>query len=160
MSHLSRTVLHVAGWSPWQELRGRPHLEFALVDLPDATGGAVYWPEGAWAAVLIDRRLPRVMRKAALAHELIHDERGGAAGWAGQPATWDDVVARDEVTVDGEVARRLVPSDELRAFIERNVGAELGVTVWEVAKEFDVPDVVAERALRELTKNPAGWDAA
>lgn len=152
----------MTGWSPWHELRQRQHLSFALVDLPDATGGAVYWPQGAWAAVLIDRRLPRVLRKAALAHELIHDERaGGCAADVVMPDTWTDIRRRDESSVDREVARRLVPPTELVEFIERRLGPEqLGVTVWEVAEEFDVPDYVAESALRALRLNPGGWEAA
>lgn len=95
-----------------------------------------------------------------LAHELVHDERGGGCDAPGMPTTWDAVVARDEHVVEREVARWLIPFEELLAFIDRRCGAELGVTVWEVAEEFDVPDYVAERALRDLANNPEGWQAA
>lgn len=143
------------GWSPWRALRERSHLEFSLADLPDALGGAYYEPQAeGWAAVLIDRRLSRVQRKAALAHELVHDERGGGCSGDGMPDSWNAVVARDELTVDREVARRLVPLDDLREFAE--AGAPDGVAVWEVAEHFDVPDHVAERALR-LLAGPDGW---
>ncbi len=156
MSHPSPTV-HGVGerWNPWRALRARGHLEFALVSLPDATGGGYYEPQSeGWAAVLIDDRLTRVDRRAVLAHELVHDERGGGCTAQGMPASWDAVVSRDEEAVDSEVARRLVPADELRAFAEQNEPD--GVAVWQVAAEFDVPDHVAERACRLLAA-PDGW---
>lgn len=145
----------------WSELASRAHIVFRLDPrLPDAAGGAAYWPRGDRAALIVDKRLGQRERKAAVAHELVHDERGGACQGDGMPAIWGAVVAREEHHVEREVARWLVPLDELVAFIERHTSAEeLGVTVWEVAEAFDVPDYVAERALRELgRRNPEGWE--
>jgi hypothetical protein len=139
--------------NPWAELRRREHIVFALEPLPHSTGGAIYarWPDGE-ALVVIDPALGRRERRAALAHELIHDERGGGADSAGIPASWRAVVARDEHQVDDEVARRLVPLDQLRAFVDRCLDFAVGVDVVEVAEAFDVPESVAERALQLLTR--------
>jgi hypothetical protein len=54
---------------------------------------------------------------------------------------------REEAIVRREVARRLVPEDELRAFVSRliTVGP---VTVDEIAEEFDVDHEVATEAAR------------
>lgn len=148
--------------SVWGELASRAHIVFRLDPrLPEATGGAAYWPRGGRAALIVDKKLGQRERKAAVAHELVHDERGGACCADGMPATWDDVVVREERHVEREVAHWLVPADQLVAFIERRASAELeGVTVWEVADAFDVPDYVAERALRELgRRNPDGWES-
>ncbi len=112
-----------------------------------AAGGGLYWPQEGWAAILVDRALPRRLRKAALAHELIHDERRGGAVATGMPPMWRAVVAREERQVDDEVARRLVPADELRYLIECLTAMGLPVETWDVARQFDVPDVVAQRAL-------------
>lgn len=77
------------------------------------------------------------------------------------PSSWDAVVARRETQIDRVVADRLVPRDELITFIEQRMTVECdGVTIHEVADEFEVPDQVAERALRHLADNPVGWELA
>jgi hypothetical protein len=139
-------------WNPWRELRRRTHIVFRLAVLPDSAGGAVYWPRAGRAAIIIDPRLSRVDRNAALAHELVHDERGGGADHPGMPPSWAAVVARDEAAVDQEVARRLVPADELVKFCEVMVLLDLGVTAHEVAEHFEVPPAVAAAALRDLAR--------
>lgn len=142
----------VEGWNPWRELRRREHIEFGLCPLPATTGGAIYWPRGSWAAIVIDPALSREERSAALTHELIHDERGGGVHWPGAPASWRPRAAIDERQVDDEVARRLVPAGALLRFARTTV--EMGVTVdaSTVAEEFEVPEPVAERALVLLEK--------
>ena len=137
-------------WNPWRALRSRTHIVFRLAVLPDAAQGAVYWPRGGRAAIIIDPRLPRAERNAALAHELVHDERGGGADHPGMPASWAPVVARDEAAVDQEVARRLVPPAELVRFCEVMALLDIGVTAHEVAEHFDVPPAVAGAALLQL----------
>lgn len=133
-------------WQPWRALRERGHLVFRLAPLPQGVE-AIYWPRGARAAVIVDAALPRRVRKAALAHELVHDERGGGCDLMGAPPGWSAVVAREELIVEAEVARRLVPAAPLARFCARMVELGYGVTAEEVAEEFDVPDVVAARAL-------------
>ena len=58
------------------------------------------------------------------------------------PASWAPVVVRDEAAVDDEVARRLVPLDELMKFCEVAVLLGLGVTAFDVAENVDVPESV------------------
>lgn len=120
------------GWDVWRALRDREHVVFARADLPDVLGGAVLWPRGQQAALLVDRSLSRLERLVACAHELTHDDLPGAT----------------EAQVDDEVARRLVPLDELHAMQEIAVLNDLPMEVWQVAEKFDVPDHVAERAMR------------
>lgn len=93
-----------------------------------------------------------------LAHELVHDERGGGCVEAGMPPSWADVVTRDELIVRREVADWLVPRHDLVVFIDRRVvDSAPGVTAWEVSEEFDVPEEVAMLALRLLAQTPSGW---
>ena len=160
MSQGLATFRPVEEWeNPWRELRRREHLVFRLdrhlsEPLPDGVRG-VYWPRQHRSAVIISSRLDQRERRAALAHELVHDERGGGVEFLGQHDMWDAVVAREEHIVEREVARHLVPRHKLIAFIEQRMTVEpAGVTIHEVADEFEVPDHVAERALRQLAANP------
>lgn len=133
-------------WNPWRELRYRRHIAFSLTDLPATTGGAVYvaWPNGD-AVVLIDHRLDRTHRNAALAHELVHDE-WGIDDHGNDSHLWSPVRTRDEQRVDREVARRLVPLDDLEQVVSLAEADGVALEAWEVAEEFDVPIAVAERA--------------
>lgn len=123
----------VERWNPWRALRASPELEFALVHLPAKAGGALYMPQpDGWAAILVDVSAGRVERNALLAHELCHHELGGGK----------------EAVVHRRVAERLVPVDELRAFIRAQLSPEReGVTLLEIAEEFDVTEAVARRAV-------------
>lgn len=141
----------VTAENPWRELRRRQHLVFRLAELP-AGLRAVYWPRGNRAAIIIDRSLSRVERRAALVHELVHDERGGGAARTGMPACWSAVVARDETIVENEVAHRLVPPAELSDFCRRVTDLGETVEVVQVAAHFEVPVAVAERALRRIAR--------
>lgn len=138
--------------NPWAELRRRPHLVFGRAPLP-ADVDAVYWPRGDQAAVILDIELGRVERKAALAHELVHDERGGGVCLEGMPEMYATIARREELRVGRIAARHLVPVDELRAFIAARVSPELeGVTLLEIAEEFDVTEAVARRAVELLAR--------
>ena len=97
--------------------------------------------------VELDDRLDRIERNAVLAHELVHEERGGSIDFVGSAPSWAAVVAREELWVDREVARRLVPADELASFIARRGSIDEATTVADVAAEFDVPKWVAALAL-------------
>lgn len=56
---------------------------------------------------------------------------------------------REEAAVREEVARRLVPLDQLARFASER--SEVGpVMAWDVADEFDVPEHVAWEAVRLL----------
>src|SRR3954453_10260337 len=94
-------------WNPWRELRTRRHIVFARRALPDGLRG-VYGRRGDRVAIVVDIELDPDERNAVLAHELVHDERGGGIDAAYMPPGWDAVVAREEDLVEREVARRLV----------------------------------------------------
>lgn len=142
----------MAGWNPWRALRAREHITLDFETLPASTGGAFIatWPDGD-VNIVLDPQLDRRERAAALAHELVHEERGGGCTSVGMPPGWAAVVRRDERQVEAEVARRLVPGDELRAFVDRMTLSELGgATARDIAEHFDVPEEVAVLATREL----------
>lgn len=137
--------------NPWRVLRSRHHIVFDIAPLPAVTGGAVYgrWQDGI-AGIVIDPSLPRRQRRAALAHELIHDERGPIIDHPGMPPGWRAVVLREERAVDREVIEWLIPRAELEKFVAARCTLEEGGTAADVAEEFDVPDELAERALKLL----------
>jgi hypothetical protein len=137
-------------WNPWRSLRQAEHLFLITADLPASSGGGVYVPNGDAAAVVLDRGLLQVERRCVLAHELVHDERGGGCDLPGMPDTWRPVVVREERWVDDEVARRLVPQRELLEFCVARAEVQGSLTSAEVAAEFDVTEQVAERALLML----------
>lgn len=143
--------------NPYDELDEREHIVFRRASLPDGVLG-VYWPRGDRAAVIVDADLDPAAQRATVAHELVHDERGGGVEFLGQPASWDSVVSKEEQIVEREVACWLLPRRQLVEFITRQLGVEVGVTVDEVAEHFEVPHDVAERALRLLADHPEGWD--
>ncbi len=109
---------------------------------------ALYVRRGDTQAILVGRHLDPVERLAALAHELVHLERGGVTDCLDE--------AKEERAVDRIVAGRLVPENELEALIEVLVEMEGGVTAEMVAEEFEVPTAVARRAMAELVHRRAG----
>ena len=140
----------MSGWRVWRELRERTHLELRFAALPDADGQLID-VDGRRRIVVLDHRLGRRERRAVLAHELVHDERG---------LLFDDdtpagIVRKEEAIVDAITAARLVPLDDLQSFITARDDAE-GITVRDVAEEFDVPDDVAARAIRLLHQRTIG----
>lgn len=118
--------------------------------MPAGTGGAAVVRTGGQAVVFLDPRLPAEERRAALAHELVHDERGGGAWHPDAPPGWDPVVAAEEARVDREVARRLLPLTELLEAAEAADDFGHQVTAAELAGEYEVPLRLAEQAMRLL----------
>ena len=133
-----------ARWHPWRALRGRPHIEYRLDPAGEHGGGALHGRLGDRSAIVISPSLSRVERNAALAHELVHDERGVSG-----PHATAATMQTEERQVRQETARRLVPLDELLAFVEARVTVE-PVTVAMAAEEFEVPPAVAAEALHQL----------
>lgn len=153
LSHPPRSVPAVGlGWNPWRSLREQPDLEFALGPLSDRFGGAVYSPVPAegWAAIVIDNRLSRTERADALAHELVHHERGGTCPTHNMPDGWAVVARREERRVQRIVAERRVPLDMLAELVNALEFMELPVEAWSVAQQFDVTEAVATTALQLL----------
>ena len=125
---------------------GTPGGHSASSSTPDSAtwNSRTAW-RGCWSypdhpVILLDDGLTQVERNAALAHELVHLERGWPcrAPWA------------EEERVHDEVARRLVPLDQLHRWVVERERSDLNVEVWEVADVWWVPDVVASCALRLL----------
>lgn len=144
-----------APWDPWEALRSRPHVELRYAPEAALTGGAMLVTTRDRAIVVLDPALGRRARRCALAHELIHEERGGGCDGYGLPVAWDDVVARDEAAVNREVAARLVPSPALRRLAHQRADVGDPLAAWEVADAFDVDDAVARLALSLLDQAPA-----
>lgn len=137
-------------WSPWRALKHMPNVTMALAELPNETGGAVLAKKGSAVVILLDRRLTQAERKAALAHELLHLERGSTSHCRNIRGALSVEVVREENRIQREVALRLVPLDVLGPAVDRLADLGHGVTALEVAEEFDVPPVVASQALSEL----------
>lgn len=138
------------GWNPWKALRERPHIGFLRAALPEGVEG-LWANRGQRSAILLDSELGRRERSAVLAHELVHDERGGGCGCSPMGAEgWKYVCNREERTVDRIVAERMLDGGEVLAFCSQR--AELGesTTAEDVAEHFDVATWVALERLRRL----------
>ncbi|MBW3663523.1 MAG: hypothetical protein KY469_10525 [Actinobacteria bacterium] len=144
-------------WNPWRSLRERPHLLLLIRNLPASVGGGMYLPDEHGAAIVLDRALTQQQRRDVLAHELVHDERGGGAHHPAMPDTWASRVAIDEAQVDREAASRLVPVEALAGFCDRMADLGEGVGPDEVMDEFDVTRRIAEAALDNLTRHERGF---
>lgn len=142
-------------WRPWRDLASRPDIDFALVDLPPGAPKAIHATDGQVHVVLIDRALSPAERLAALAHELVHHERGGSGYHPAMPEPLRAGVAREERRVDQIVATRLVPVDELAEVVARCCDVCGGVTAADVAEEFGVSEAVAALALERWTRGAA-----
>ena len=138
-------------WNPWQALWDRPHIVFRFDPIARLAGGAIYARRGTRAAIVLDPILSAPERTAWLAHELVHDERGGGCDWPGMPSQWSAVVAREEAQVERIVATRLVPPAELADFVTAQLAAGEAVTVDIVAERFEVAPSVAEAAIQHHT---------
>lgn len=110
-------------YSPWLHLRSRPDITLEIAALEDADG---WWDAGA-LTITIDRTLSRAGRRCALAHELVHAERGD------EPCCTPELEARQEAVVEREAARRLIEIDELAA-----IAIAYSPDPWRVAEELDV----------------------
>lgn len=129
----------MAALNPWRELRAHPEVTLEWRFLPDDLDG-LYCPNGdGTATIIIDANLGRTERNVTLCHELVH-HRFGITG----------VERLDERGVEDEVARLLVPVDELAQLVASICDDGTPVMAWEVAEAFDVTDEVAERACRLL----------
>ena len=127
---------------PWRILRGKPHLTLAIEDLGD---------EGPHARIVgctitLTRGLSQVERRCAVMHELIHDERGIPTG--PDPG--------EELAVEREVARRLIPLEQLIWV------AKLNLPLVDAAEELWVRPDLVELRVRSITHpaEVARWRAA
>lgn len=143
-------------WNPWRALRNRDHIHLHRHPSARLAGGGYLASNGRRAVIVLDPDLDRRQRAAALAHELVHDERG-VHDDPQAPPSWRAVVAREDRAVDRITALRLVPPNELGAAVRRWCDVGDGVDAQMVADEFDVTVGVARRALETLTE-ARQWD--
>lgn len=138
----------VAEHRPWRVLRDRAEIEFVLCDLPPGVR-AIYAHDDEDKAILVSRALSPAERLAALAHELVHMERGGGCHDPYLPEAMRPLTVREEERVERVVADWLLPPEQLQLFVDRRAELE-PITVAVVAEEFEVAEHVAERAMRQL----------
>jgi hypothetical protein len=145
------------GFDPWRSIEDHPDLQVTFHPVARLMGGGfqVAWAERSF--IVLDPDLDEPLRRVVLTHELIHHERGG--GPHGSPSAnrlLQVLTARDEHSVEAEVARRLIPAGALVAFVREQVAGGDGVRALEVSAHFGVPLDVAECALRQLVaRTPA-----
>lgn len=146
----------MAGWRVWGELRRRTHIELVWAHLRGHRGRIEDLGDGR-RRITLHAGLNQCDRRAVLAHELVHDERG--------ILFTDDtpiaLVVKEEAYVRAETTRRLVPIDELELLVRAAVLDGASVTWRDVADWFDVPRDIADDALLQLqrrarTRHPAG----
>lgn len=136
---MSGGALIVTAVNPWAMLRASPDVTLHVGPLPDGQAGETCYD--TWT-VTIAPGLKQRERNDALAHELIHLERGPAP-----PA----YAAADERAVEEEAARRLIPLaallDALRWTRDlHQLAVELHCTVETVRVRFATMRHPAERA--------------
>ncbi len=141
-------------WEPWQALRARPEVELWFADLDGARG---LWTRRAGRdTVYLDASLGRRERRAVLAHELVHVERGIGHGSGATVLT----MAKEERLVWDEAVRRLAPPSVLDRIRRRAVDGS-PVEEWEVGEELDLPpDVVRRLAALVATRGLPGATSA
>ena len=132
-------------YNPVQDAAGRDGLTVSDGKLP-AGVQARYLRRGKKRAIVLDEGLAGTQVRAALTHELVHDERGVLP-----PGVASRLMAAEEATVRRLTTDRLVPPDNLEAFLESRATIG-GVTAEDVANEFHVPRRVAVAALRRLSQ--------
>lgn len=119
-------------YNPWADLGARPHIccDSHSIELPAGSG---WWLPDVLGIVL-DRRLSRVERRCALAHELQHVDHGDVQVHSVGP-DGPRMAIRQERRADREAARRLIEVHALIAAMKAHpydpahVAEELDVTV-------------------------------
>lgn len=126
-------------WHPWRDARAREHLTITFDGPVHARGR-----HGRGGQIELHPRMTQAERRSALAHELVHDERGI------HPIE-PTLQAREERTVEALAARRLIALDDLVEVLRWTRHAE------EVAEELwvDMPMFLA--LVRSLTDEERMW---
>ena len=88
-----------------------------------------------------------------LTHELVHHERGSSSR-CHDTGYLSPHIVHEERAVEREVARRLVPADDLEIFIDRSTNLGQGVEPRHVAEEYEVTERVAALAMRHPRIGP------
>lgn len=143
-------------YNPWADLHARPHIccDWHSVELPVGKG---WWLPDVLGIVL-DRRLGRIDRRCALAHELRHaehhDQQIADIGPDGPR-----LARRQESRADREAAQRLIDLDELADALRAHpdhptaVAEELDVTVDVLHCRLDTLSTADRELLVQLLEN-------
>lgn len=91
-----------SGYDPWRHLRSMPHVSLRWTRDEAELDGAQAWWYPDLVEIVIDAGLPQADRRCALAHELVHAERGDG------PCVTPVLEIRQEHAVDVAAARRLI----------------------------------------------------
>jgi IrrE N-terminal-like domain len=137
-------------FDPWQAIDGHPELHVVFDPVARLMGGGFHVGRGGRAFIVVDPDLDEPRRREVLTHELVHHERGGGAPRRDAPPLLETLVERDELCVDAEVARRLVPPQALARLVDQRLADGQGVDARDVADHFSVSTDVATRALLQL----------
>lgn len=137
-------------YDPWRAVEARPDLTLVWTSVAAIMGGGFTVRRRGHTLIALDPELSARHRRAALTHELVHDERGGVPDADRVPDAWGAIVAREERAVDREVVRRLAPAPTLRATVVQLLGSHGAVTAEAVADELDLPEHLAALALADL----------
>jgi hypothetical protein len=147
-------------FDPWRALEEHEDVRLAFDPVARLLGGGFHVRRGGAALIVLDPGLDREMATVVLTHELVHHERGGGVDRPGRPAGLATVAAREERAVDREVARRLVPSDELERVVDELVAGAGSADATAVGAHFGVPPAVAQLALEHLRLERSRAEAA
>ena len=115
-------------YDPWGEVPAGWSVDFAVMP----ARGMCRWNR---RTILLDIKLSRIEERCTLAHELVHAERGPFPRWA---------TVREEVAVNAEAARRLIPLDALGEALAWSLHPAVA------AEELDVDLPTLEALLRNL----------
>jgi Zn-dependent peptidase ImmA (M78 family) len=147
MAALHPEITSEGPWDPWVVLADRgDSTRLVYLDLNGRRGA--WQRDHLGDLIALDVELEPIDRRAVLAHELVHAERG--IGWG---AATSATMQREEAIVRDLVASRLVPERELRALLADRAATE-PLDVAGVAEHFGVPHDVARLALDRLRRHP------
>lgn len=153
LSHRDHHTCPMVRYSPWRVLAAQNHITVRISPLPAGVSGACRVLADGAVLILLASSLDARERVAVLAHELLHIERGIGRGES--CPEWRAVEAREEEIIDRQVAGRLLPTEELAAWIRARGPDDEAVTTRVVADEWFVSEPVARRALEAVARQVA-----
>lgn len=149
MRSRERQTRRSAPYDPWVAAEDRDDLTVAWTPLAAHMGGGFSVRRRGHSLIALDPSLADGARRAALTHELVHDERGGIVDPPGAPQAWRAVVAREEATVERESARRLAPAEVVGPAMAALAASDGGVTARALGHELELPEHLAAVAIAE-----------
>lgn len=134
-------------YCPWEDLAGRSDIVCRSCALPGVDG--LWFPD--LRAIALDERLDRAGRRSALAHELVHVDRGDVQ-LAHIGPDGPRLARRQESAADQEAARRLITVDGLALAL-----ATYPYDLAAVAEELEVTVAVVTCRIENLHPAEQGY---